>query len=53
MIHAPIRRQHMMMDPWRTPQDSDVIEPEEEVPEQEVPRNGDEDELGFLWEFTV
>ena len=45
-----------MMDPWRTPHDSDVIEPEEDeekVLEQEVPPNGDEDELGFLWEFTV
>ena len=53
---CPICRQHMMMDPWRTPapRDSDVnvIEPdeddEEEVPEQEVPPNREEDELGFL-----
>ena len=54
---CPTCRQHMMMDPWRTPapRDSDpnVIEPdedddEEEVPEQEVPPNREEDELGFL-----
>ena len=49
---CPICRQHMMMDPWRTPGENnehpDEEEEEVEVPEPVAPANADDDDLGFL-----